>query len=349
MINLNAETRSMIAIANDIYADKAGRCTISIRGMANLLGVSQTAVQKRLDLEGVLPVTTSDRFEAPQKGTQHGFEGDNLKRDFGADRTVDDAAFHKLIFWYAVTSPRGRTQEAKDLLELTSTIGVRGWMQAEAGHDGTVQELVQSVKIDRSFAEINQAETIDRLNALVLQKDAEALTLRANIKKGYVGATYNGHYGPAPWDVAVPEREVQPDRIPEIEARLQFAGMYETPTDEDILGWVKVAKENRRRASEARDHVEHRLEILENLILKGKKKQGCFLRTDEERLQTLEESWFSASELKRKQRQNIRESVEQRLQALENDRICQVEAPTASLEDRIIALENAARTTDTAR
>ena len=112
--------------------------------------MARQAVHKRLDLEGCPTNATSDRFEAPQKGTQHGFEGGNLKRDFGADRTVDDAAFHKLIFWYAVTSPRGRTQEAKDLLELTSAIGVRGWMQAEAGYDGTVQELVQSVKIDRS-------------------------------------------------------------------------------------------------------------------------------------------------------------------------------------------------------
>ena len=269
MTNLNAETRSMIAIANDIYADKTGRCTISIRGMANLLGVARSTVQKRLDLEGCPTNAAWNRVEGTQTVTQQVSMGCSLRPDFGADRRVDDSAFHKLIFWYAVESPRGRTQEAKDLLQLTSAIGVRGWMQAEAGHNGTVQELVQSVKIDRSFAEINQAETIDRLNELVNQKDAEALALRSNIEKGYVGAVASGRFGQEHSDAVKQELRKANARLKALGLLLEGEFRPEKegeplvlPTDAEIAVWVNQYSKGQKPIPG--NALEARLEALEN-------------------------------------------------------------------------------------
>ena len=134
----NTIVRSILADQLEISADSKGNCSISIRGAAEILGVPKSSL--------------FDRLKALRSAVRV-FGGLNAETVVGEDlslsQKISDTDLALLLNWYATEAPRGRTNEAKELAKLVLTIGIRGWMQAEAGHEGSVQELVQSVKIDR--------------------------------------------------------------------------------------------------------------------------------------------------------------------------------------------------------
>ena len=136
----NTIVRSSLAIAYEISADSKGNCSLTIRGAARALGVNESSIRKqRIQyVSGCGPeVQKNLGIDCPAKVSGCGPEDETQ---------ISDSEFAWLMKWYGFLSPRGRTDEARNLLSLVLDIGVRGWMQAEAGHDGTVQELVQSVK-----------------------------------------------------------------------------------------------------------------------------------------------------------------------------------------------------------
>ena len=127
--------RSILADQLEISADSKGNCSISIRGAAEALGVPKSSLFRTLKaLRSAVPLFGGQTAES--------LEGEDLS----LSQKISDADLALLLNWYATEAPRGRTSEAKELAKLVLAIGVRGWMQAEAGHNGTVQELVQSVK-----------------------------------------------------------------------------------------------------------------------------------------------------------------------------------------------------------
>ena len=131
----NTIARSILADQLEISADSKGNCSISIRGAAEALGVPRSSLTRRLKaLREGGPLSGGQNAETL---TQQSVEGGPL---------FTDLEFELLLTWYGIEADRGRTSEAKELAKLVLAIGVRGWMQAEAGHNGTVQELVQSVK-----------------------------------------------------------------------------------------------------------------------------------------------------------------------------------------------------------
>ena len=125
--------RSILADQLEISADSKGICSISIRGAAEVLGVPKSSLFRTLKaLRSAVPL-----FGGQTSETIAG-------EDLSLSGFISDLDLALLLNWYATEAPRGRTNEAKDLAKLVLAIGVRGWMQAEAGHDGTVQELVET-------------------------------------------------------------------------------------------------------------------------------------------------------------------------------------------------------------
>lgn len=173
----NTIVRSILADQLNISADPNGTCSISIRGASELLGVPKSSLFNRLKaLRSACPSAFSDS-DAHEAVVQQDFQPfcatvpDHEKTDSKPYilpvHSISDFELESLLIWYAAEAPRGRTDEAKKLLSLVLSIGVRGWMQAEAGHDGTVQELVQSVKIDRLEidAEVDR-RLLERMSAM---------------------------------------------------------------------------------------------------------------------------------------------------------------------------------------
>jgi cell division protein FtsB len=142
MTHLNTDNRSFLADELGIEAGLDGRCTISIRGAAKLLGVSYESIRKKL----VSPVNLRS-LEPLQDAKNPVNLSDQLM--FPESATIDDQTFAELVIWYSAKSPQRRTKEAKELLTLTAAIGVRAWLQTQAGYDGKTADLVKSVEVDR--------------------------------------------------------------------------------------------------------------------------------------------------------------------------------------------------------
>jgi hypothetical protein len=171
MTHANTDNRSFLADELGIEAGLDGRCTISIRGAAKLLGVSKSTVFDRIS-EGV-------RFTSAKNAEALGMDdGGGVRKN----AEIDDIMFSELVTWYALETPRGKTKEAKALAAKTMSIGVRAWLQSQAGYDGKVSDLVQSVEVDRLEMEV-------AIDEAVLERLTEANRIRtiaqAKLKSEY--------------------------------------------------------------------------------------------------------------------------------------------------------------------
>lgn len=106
-----------------------GSVTVSIRGAARLCGVTEQALSKQFSTG-----SAGDNLK-PSKLIemlmQYGFEGDNLKQfaSFG----IPDTAMAIVIQYYAMFAGRYCTEQAKRALAAFAAIGIRTWIQTEAG------------------------------------------------------------------------------------------------------------------------------------------------------------------------------------------------------------------------
>jgi hypothetical protein len=106
-----------------------GSVTVSIRGAARLCGVTEQALSKQFSTGSAGDkLKTSKLIEMLM---QYGFEGDNLKQfaSFG----IPDTALAIVIQYYAMFAGRYCTEQAKLALAAFAAIGIRTWIQAEAG------------------------------------------------------------------------------------------------------------------------------------------------------------------------------------------------------------------------
>jgi hypothetical protein len=106
-----------------------GSVTVSIRGAARLCGVTEQALSKQFSTG-----SEGDNLKISklvEMLMQYGFEGDNLKQfaSFG----IPDTALAIVIQYYAMFAGRYCTEQAKLALAAFAAIGIRTWIQTEAG------------------------------------------------------------------------------------------------------------------------------------------------------------------------------------------------------------------------
>jgi hypothetical protein len=112
-ITLSDDIKSEISIALD------GKCSLSIRATALMLGIDDSALVR--SFQTVLTLSPS---KLVQNLTEKGFEPADFS-DFG----IPDLALPVVAFYYATQAGKRCTEQAKAVLQVLAGIGARTWLQ----------------------------------------------------------------------------------------------------------------------------------------------------------------------------------------------------------------------------
>lgn len=129
-----AQIELIDSIKKETKIDKGGRATISMRGAARCVGISQQALSKSFK--------TSDNLtpsELAKKLSEKGFEGDNLAT------AIPDLALALIIEYYAFEAGRYCTEQALILYRTFAAIGLRTYLQEQVGWEKEV--VTQAVPV----------------------------------------------------------------------------------------------------------------------------------------------------------------------------------------------------------
>jgi hypothetical protein len=136
------------AIKSEITIDDQGRGTVTIRGAARLLGVSDTALHSQLkgaNLDGSKMVTMLACV---------GFGGANL--DEFSESGIPDTALAVIGNYYAMMAGRYCTEKARMFAMVMGAVGVRAWMQKVAGWESvTPVDAVSQVQAEMAIAKLH--------------------------------------------------------------------------------------------------------------------------------------------------------------------------------------------------
>jgi hypothetical protein len=120
-VTLSDDIKSEISIAFD------GKCSLSLRATASLLGVTQPTLTVGLRVIG------SSSSKLAQNLTEKGFDPDSF-----SESGVPDLALPVIAFYYAVQAGKRCTAQAKAVLEVFAAIGARTWLQQSKNYQQPV-------------------------------------------------------------------------------------------------------------------------------------------------------------------------------------------------------------------